>query len=622
MPTNHSLSGDYGGLPIAPWQQVDRGLNIAYQKAEEAFALATDYINALTTFQLQPITTNVSITPPTFSTGFQRPAEPTAPDLEFDPSVLVIPAGPTLTPAVLDGATDPPVFDGVRPSVDFSGQPAPLSESAPGNAPSVGDIAVSAAPTVIIPDVPSLVALNLPIAPTVILPTFSGTSPTIDFIPPGVDFSFYEAPYSSTLLDEIKAKVSVVLAGGSGLTPAIENAIWERARERETATAKQAAEQAMQEFSARGFAIPPGMLSGRLAEIQQANQSAANALSREQAIKSLEIQLEQLKSFVQYGIQLESVLMDMAQRSVQRAFEAARFTHEAAIQIYDARVRLFSAQLQKYQVEAQVFGILVDAEIKKLEKYRIELEGQKLIGQLNQQTLETYNARIKALLSAVEIYRAQMDGVRAQVEVEQVKLAAFKTQVDTYVAKVQAKGQEYAAWEAKLRAETTKQNIYEADARVYAELVRAHGQTQQTKIEAARLTIENNRQQVEQYRAQLQVAEEKIRGESARIAAGTQIYDGQTRMFSALVGAEEARVRADVSQAQIALESSRANAQLAIENARLQIQQASQLVALQLEALKGATAAAAQLAGSSLAAINVQATVQGSSSYNENLALG
>jgi len=616
------LSGDYGGVPIAPWQQVDRGLSIAYEKAQTAFNLATQYIDSLSTFQIDPISTSVTITPPNFSTSFQTPAQPTQPSLAFDSTVANIPAPPTITPSTLLSPTAPPIFDGVRPSVDFSGQPSPLAEAAPGNAPTVGDIVIPAAPTVVIPDVPSLLSLNLPTPPSIVLPTFSSTAPTIDFQPPGVDFSFYETPYSSTLLDQIKAKVSEVLSGGSGLTPPIEAQIWERARERENATAKQATEQAAIEFSNRGFSIPPGLLTARLAEIQQANQTAVNTLSREQAIKSLDIQLEQLRTFVQYGVQLESVLMDMAQRSVQRAFEAARFTHEAAIQIYDARVRMFNAQLQAYEVQARVFGILVDAEIKKLEKYRIELEGQKLVGDLNQQTLEIYNSRIRALLAPIDVYRAQMEGVRAQVDIEQVKLAAFKTQIETFVAKVQAKAQEYSAWEAKLRAEATKQNIYEADARVFAELVRAHGQSEQTKIEQARLGIENNKLAIEQFRAQLSVAEERIRAESARISAGTQIFDGQTRMFSALVSSEEARVRSDVNQAQLLFEAARANAQISVENARIQVQQAVQLVQVQIEALKGATAAATQLAGSSLAAIHVQASVQGSSSYNENLALG
>jgi hypothetical protein len=124
------LSGDYGGVPIAPWQQVDRGLSIAYEKAQTAFNLATQYIDSLSTFEIDPISTSVTITPPNFSTSFQTPAQPTQPSLAFDSTVANIPAPPAITPSTLLSPTAPPTFDGVRPSVDFSGQPSPLAEAA------------------------------------------------------------------------------------------------------------------------------------------------------------------------------------------------------------------------------------------------------------------------------------------------------------------------------------------------------------------------------------------------------------------------------------------------------------------------------------------------------------
>ena len=92
--------------------------------------------------------------------------------------------------------------------------------------------------------------------------------------------------------------------GGTGIPAAIQNAIWQRARE---AIAKDVAAQrdnAYTEYAGRGFSVPAGALTYRLMQIDQQAIDKSAEVARETAIKNIEIEIENIRFVVERAVQL------------------------------------------------------------------------------------------------------------------------------------------------------------------------------------------------------------------------------------------------------------------------------------------------------------------------------
>lgn len=83
--------------------------------------------------------------------------------------------------------------------------------------------------------------------------------------------------------------------GYLGFPVAVETAIWDRARARETQEALRMEEEAVSQMAARGFSLPPGVLASRLQAVQQEAANKSSTISRDIAIKQAEIAIDMSK---------------------------------------------------------------------------------------------------------------------------------------------------------------------------------------------------------------------------------------------------------------------------------------------------------------------------------------
>lgn len=95
-----------------------------------------------------------------------------------------------------------------------------------------------------------------------------------------------------------------ILYGGTGIPPAIENAIWQRAREREDLEAKRMELEALTQLTTKGFTMPTGAVSARMLAVQQEAASKGASLSRDIAIKQAEMEIENIRLAVSEGIKV------------------------------------------------------------------------------------------------------------------------------------------------------------------------------------------------------------------------------------------------------------------------------------------------------------------------------
>lgn len=107
--------------------------------------------------------------------------------------------------------------------------------------------------------------------------------------------TYFPVLESAILTAENKWLLDVVQTGYVGIPTAIETSIWDRARAKDTQEALRMEDEALNHFSARGFAMPPGVLASRLQVIQQEAANKSSTIARDLAIKQTEISIEMTK---------------------------------------------------------------------------------------------------------------------------------------------------------------------------------------------------------------------------------------------------------------------------------------------------------------------------------------
>ncbi|MHB1091531.1 hypothetical protein [Thiobacillus sp.] len=597
-------------------QLAETGWGVANGRASTAFTIAQDFIQTMGAFTIPFTAATSGFTAPAIGYTLSLPQAPDAPTISF-------PAISALDPLVLDsiGSVEPgtaPAFNVAAPVVQILDKPTPLAATAPGSAPTISDVTLPSAPVIVLPDAPIMELINLPALPSINLPTFSSVAPDgSGLATPTTGLVWSEAYYDSALLQDTTSRLTTMLLGGTGLPPAIEQAIWDRGRAREDVIARKATQEAYEEFSSRGFSLPPGALAGRVSEVWQKNREAASSLSRDIAVKQAELEIDNLKFAVTTGIQLEGQMMTYAGQYAQRALDAAKITVQVALDIFNAQVALYNARLQAYQTEASVFRDLIQAESIKLEQYRTEIEAQKLIGDINLQAIQIYKTRSDALMIAVDLYKAQLEGVKTGVDVDRSRIDAFRATVDAYKSVVEAKTSEYQAWGQSIQGEVAKVGAYEAQARAFGTLVDAYRTGETVKIENMKALISGNEMKVKAFGAEVDYLAEQIKAGIAQVDSGVKIYDGQAKIYSAQIGGEEARVRALAEQIRLIIAAGSTDAELKLNAADINIQQLLRIALGEQEGRKAAGMVAGQLAASAMSSFNLSASV--SSRYSTSI---
>jgi hypothetical protein len=232
-----------------------------------------------------------------------------------------------------------PEFNIPDPDLQPITVPDPLSARPPGDAPVIrtdfdypedlGEI--------VLPDVPPFHELDIPPPFEYNFPDFAEIPPEyLGPPPPSLTFNWDEDPYDSELIRAVTAELlDRVVNGGTGLHPLVEQAIWERARNREDVLSMKARMEVLTASATRGFFRPSGSTVAALDMLAQANQSKQADLSREIAIKQAELEQENLKFSIQQSIALEQMMINQYNSALTRAFEAQKFIQQAAVEIFN-----------------------------------------------------------------------------------------------------------------------------------------------------------------------------------------------------------------------------------------------------------------------------------------------
>lgn len=349
--------------------------------------------------------------------------------------------------------------------------------------------------------------------------------------------------YDSALLEAVTSEIRRRIAGGTGLAPAVEQAIWDRARSREAATSEAAVADVTKNAESRGFALPTGAFHAQLREAQKTLQGKTAELSRDIAIKQAELEQANVKHAIESGISMETRLIEYVNNIEQRTFDAAKFAAQNAIEIYNAQVGLFRVLLEKYNTIASVYRALIDGEKAKVDVYRAEIDAERAKVDINRVLIEEMRAEIDIRNAIIAEYRTEIEAAQSLLSFEKLKIDSFATRIQAYTAEINTETVKVEVFKAQNEVNAVKAQIYQSGVSAYATALQANASAAQAKA---------------------------------------SIYDSQVRAFSTRVQAYQTRVGAEAEKvrANVSIEG------LKLDGAKLQVQQNTSNNQLQIENYK------------------------------------
>lgn len=491
--------------------------------------------------------------------------------------------------------------------------PDPLAAVAP-LPPTLPEVATPVAPDYVLPAVPDFAALNIPNAPTLDLPRFTDVAPLApDAI--AAEFVWAEVAYASDNLATLNGQLLSLVQGNAAtaLPPEVEEAIWQKGVDAEVMMTYQAADEALSQVAARGFAIPGGQLVRLVQQAIAVGLDKDAELSRSTMADQAKLEQENFQYAFTQAMTLEGQLINLFNQVQQRALDAASFRVQAAIDLFNARVALFQADVQAFGAKAEVFKSRLQAALATLEIYRAELSAAQIIGELNVQLTEQFSARIAGVNVMAEVYASRVQAASLTVAENRNRTERYRGEIEAYAAQSRANAETVKTYVTQIEAQSAKASLFAASVSGYASRVDAYRALTDAKLSEATLQFQALQQfPVEAYRAKLGGYATQVSSEAARLAATAEVFAARVQAYAASehVVARQAEAQAEVAQTTTRLYASQA--QVALQSGLTKLKLSMTRAETAQAALRAAGQLATQLASAAMSARNVTASMSAS----------
>lgn len=513
---------------------------------------------------------------------------------EASPLDLTMPTVPGSFPGVIPvpgreyGSA--PSFTAVKPAYTTPTVPAELPHLAV-LPPTLGDVTIPPSPEALNSiDVtpPALLEIVVPLAPEVSLPEFTAAVPEVGIAPPGDLPADYEANYAGAAaamrssiaasadaylltinpefknqMAKLESRLSDYLDGGTALPVAVEQAIYNRARDKTNGEYLKTRDQIMKEGAQRGFTIPGGAQYSALAQARQAASDNNARAAMDIAIKQAEMEQANIQFAITQSSNLRGVVLNataayltsMVQLNGQ-ALEYAKELLQAQISLYDIYVKIVSAKVEVFKATAQVYEIRLKAALAVYEVYKAHIEGLKAQSEINRAQVDAFTARMNAYGALANTYKALIDGSLAKAQIEKIKADIYGTQVQAYSATVSAKQAEWQGYAAQIQGNTAKAQAYSAEVQAYSQQVAAFAETVRAFTAEIQGVSAANESTSRVYGASVQAYSAIVGAKTGIAQANTANLQARVQAFVAAAGAAEATAKARIAAKEATMRSS------------------------------------------------------------------
>jgi hypothetical protein len=592
--------------------QMEEAQNYADQAFSRAIELNDSLKDALRTIADVP-QIGYSIVNPPHVDATVNPADKPA-DLQitgvFSPGFEL----PGFTPQNIAGPADVGFksFTKMAPILSMPPRPDALDVSMPDD-PTINMPTIPDAPEYTLPDAPTIASIELPQIPEFKqVAEFNESFPTAVEGPRIPTMVYNEATYKSDLQDSAVAWIQDQIAnGGTGLGMEVEQALFDRAVQRETDSARNNIDKVSDAYAASGFPRPRGSLQATRLSIAADLQNRTEELSRE--IMTEQARLAQTNSHfaIDKALQHEAVALQHFNSVCDRAFELAKSKVTIAIETYNAMSRDYQLRVEAFKSSAAVHEMLVRAAMLEADQYRVLLEGKKLESDIQGNEVELYRSQIEAANSMARFYSSQLEAAKIEADIEALELEVFKSQISAYVSKIQAKESEWSAYRAAIDGEKAKVDIFQAEVSAYqadtsAKVSRLEGE--KVRIDAE---ISTQRLKLDQINSQIDLYKADIDKQKALISGQIDAYLAKNSAYVAEIDRAKAQAISNIETGRLTMEAAKFNA----NEMNNKFAREAEILAAQIRAGIDGTAkgsnTAGTLAASALSQINTIAQLLG-----------
>jgi hypothetical protein len=136
--------------------------------------------------------------------------------------------------------------------------------------------------------------------------------------------------------------------GGTGINANVERQIWQRDRDRISNESFSASDQAINQWAARGYPMPPGAAAATITAIARQRTEQVAAVSRDAAIKAFETEIENIRFAIAQAIDYRTKAIAAAADYIRALAVAPDIASKMSTQSADAQARLISAAASFY----------------------------------------------------------------------------------------------------------------------------------------------------------------------------------------------------------------------------------------------------------------------------------
>jgi len=151
------------------------------------------------------------------------------------------------------------------------------------------------------------------------------------------------------------------MADGRFVPIEVENAIWNRARDREVQEARRAEESIAEASAARGFSAPPGVMLAAVSSTRQELAMKLTTINREITVKAFDTANENSKFAVEQAVRLRTAFVGAlgdfiktAMAQPNQAVDYAKTILAAKTGLYDSAVSLYRANIEQERMRSSV----------------------------------------------------------------------------------------------------------------------------------------------------------------------------------------------------------------------------------------------------------------------------
>jgi len=520
----------------------------------------------------------------------------------LDVSAFVIPDAPQMPIVVIpDTPTMADVQLPVAPTIDTN-------------------IAIPDAPIITMPEMDALLKVELPAFAFPTLPTFDAIAPDAQSIQmPDLLFNWNEpviTPAQSTIALEktLKNWIYQIASSDTILGRKYENALFARARERDSAETERNVQETIDTWAGRGFSMPNGMMVKAVdAALEEGRLKAADN-NRTIMIEMSDKELEYDKVAIQFAMDYFLKLQDIADRVIERTFQAQKYELDSKVSVYNAQISLFNAQNSAFSTLAEVYKTKLDGAISTITAYKTAIEGQQALTQINQQNVEVFKTKIEAINSSIEVYKSLIEGASIRSDMIKNQFDAYRTEVQAYSEKINAEKIKIEAYDAQMRGETAKIGMFESQTRAYSATIQGLSSKADIQAKSADIQLNVARTKITKYTADLDAYKANLQANLSNVQYSTTAFQAQVEGYRS--GAAAATAEAEM-QSRFADMNARTNiafAQMKESEYAVNLTNAIQQAQIALDASKAVGGFVAQLAAGALSAAHVSASIGASGS--------